>query len=257
MEQLLAWIVLPALAATTALGVGLLVERLVAARTPRGLVLPLGFAASVVLLAVPYSLGLGARWAMVLLVLTTVVGLVVERGADPRGPAGPARSAGGTRRLRRVPRARRAVRRRDVRRLHVPGRHVRALRADRLHHGARHRHRGPRAVELPARHADAAGERISARSALRAGHLAPGARHRRGPRVSAVHRAQHRARGSAGRTAAGGSRDPETARVRRRRRGAGRLPALLVRAPGRDQGDGHDLLHPPGGRTGGGGGQGR
>ena len=80
MEQLLAWIVLPALAVTTALGVGLLVERLVGARAPRGLVLPLGFAASVVLLAVPYSLGLGARWAMVLLVLTTVVGLVVERG---------------------------------------------------------------------------------------------------------------------------------------------------------------------------------
>ena len=176
--------------------------------------------------------------------------------ADTQRPAGPARGAGGTRRLRRVPRAGGPVRRRDVRRLHVPGRHVGALRADRLHHGARHRHRGPRAVELPARHADAAGERIPARPALRAGHVAPGARHRRGPRLSAVHRVQHRARGPAGRAAARGSRDPETARVRGRRRGAGRLPALLVRAPGRDQGDGHDLLHPAGGRAGGGGGQG-
>jgi hypothetical protein len=80
MDQTLAWIALPALAVTTALGSGLLVERLVGARAPRGLVLPLGFAASVALLAVPYSVGLGARWAAALLALTTVVGLVVERG---------------------------------------------------------------------------------------------------------------------------------------------------------------------------------
>ena len=80
MDQILAWIVLPALAVTTALGVGLLVERVVGATAPRGLVLPLGFAASVVVLAFPYSAGLGARWGALLLVVLTVAGLVLERG---------------------------------------------------------------------------------------------------------------------------------------------------------------------------------
>jgi hypothetical protein len=90
MRYLTAWIALPLLVAVASLGVGLLVEQLTRLRLTNGVTLTVGFAASLVALALPYELGLGAPWAAALLVLLAAAGLVLARGrlgaALPDGP---------------------------------------------------------------------------------------------------------------------------------------------------------------------------
>jgi len=77
MDYLVAWLLLPLLVAVTSLGVGLGVSRLSGVRLPAGLTLPLGFAASLVLLSFPFALGLGQAWGGVVLAVATVAGLVL------------------------------------------------------------------------------------------------------------------------------------------------------------------------------------
>jgi hypothetical protein len=90
MHYLIAWIALPLVVAVASLGVGLLVEQLTRLRLPNGVTLTAGFAASLVALAFPYELGLGAPWGATLLALLAAAGLVLARGriraALPDGP---------------------------------------------------------------------------------------------------------------------------------------------------------------------------
>ena len=94
MTTLLAWIWLPAVVVVTALGVGLLVSRIARHPLPRGLVVPVGFAVAIVLVAAGYEVGLTRDAVAPLLVAVALAGLVAGR-ADLRdslrpGPAGAA-----------------------------------------------------------------------------------------------------------------------------------------------------------------------
>src|SRR3954463_12492185 len=88
MEQVVSWLLLPLVLVGISLGVGLLAERLTGVVVRGGLVLPLGFACSLVVVSLPYDLGLGDAWGTTLLVLVAVAGLVLgrarlsRRGAD-------------------------------------------------------------------------------------------------------------------------------------------------------------------------------
>jgi hypothetical protein len=79
MRYLIAWAVLPLLVVVTSWGVGLLVDRLARLRLPNGTVVTVGFAASLVSLAIPYQLGLGDPWGAALLVVLALAGLWLGR----------------------------------------------------------------------------------------------------------------------------------------------------------------------------------
>ena len=79
MDAVASWILLPLALALASWGVGLLVERVLRTELPGGLVLPLGFAGTMVLLSVPYSVGLGASVATPLLALPVAAGFVLGR----------------------------------------------------------------------------------------------------------------------------------------------------------------------------------
>jgi hypothetical protein len=98
MTTALAWIWLPALAVATALGVGLLAERIARFRLPGALVAPVGFAGAIVLVAACYELGATRTVALPLLLVAAAAGLVMGRdGLAERlrpGPAGAAALGG-------------------------------------------------------------------------------------------------------------------------------------------------------------------
>ena len=79
MDAVAAWILLPLAVLVASWGTGLLVERVVSAELDGGLTIPLGFAATMVLLRVPYGLGLPATVATPLLGLVAAAGLVLGR----------------------------------------------------------------------------------------------------------------------------------------------------------------------------------
>ena len=79
MDALASWILLPVAVAVAAWGAGLLVERLLRTELEDGLALPIGFAATMVLLSVPYGLGLSASVATPLLALPVAAGFVLGR----------------------------------------------------------------------------------------------------------------------------------------------------------------------------------
>jgi hypothetical protein len=94
MTTALAWIWLPAVVVVTALGAGLLVARIARHPLPRALVVPVGLAAAIVLVAACYEVGLTRAATLPLLVAVALGGLVAGR-ADLRdslrpGPAGAA-----------------------------------------------------------------------------------------------------------------------------------------------------------------------
>lgn len=91
MTSALSWIWLPLVAVVTALGVGLLAGRVARHALAPGLLVPVGFAAAIVLVAAGYELGLTRTFVLPLLVAVAVAGLWVGRAqlADLRpGPAG-------------------------------------------------------------------------------------------------------------------------------------------------------------------------
>ena len=79
MDELAAWLLTPLVLTLASLGVGLLVERAAATRLEGGLVLPVGFAASMVLLGAPFALGLGAPFGFAVLVIAAVAGALLSR----------------------------------------------------------------------------------------------------------------------------------------------------------------------------------
>ncbi len=79
MDAVASWILLPLALALVSWGVGLLVERVLRTELDGGLVLPLGFAGSMVLLSVPYGVGLGASVATPLLAVPVAAGFVLGR----------------------------------------------------------------------------------------------------------------------------------------------------------------------------------
>jgi hypothetical protein len=76
---LAAWILLPLLVLLSAGGTGLLVERATRWTAPAGLTAPVGLAAVLLVLAVPYGLGFGAEVALAVLVAVTAAGLFLGR----------------------------------------------------------------------------------------------------------------------------------------------------------------------------------
>jgi hypothetical protein len=94
MTPALAWIWLPAVVVVTSLGVGLLVSRVARHALPRGLVVPVGLAAAIVLVAAGYEAGLTRTTVLPMLVAVALAGLLAGR-AELRdsvrpGPAGAA-----------------------------------------------------------------------------------------------------------------------------------------------------------------------
>lgn len=79
--QLEAWLLFPAVLVLTAAGVGLLVERICRVALPGSLVVPLGLCASVVVLMPVYKVGLTAPAGVAVLVVLTVAGFALHRGA--------------------------------------------------------------------------------------------------------------------------------------------------------------------------------
>jgi hypothetical protein len=79
MDALTSWFLVPVVLIVASWGVGLLVERVLRTKLEDGLVLPIGFAASMVLLSVPYGLGLSAPVALALIGAVVVAGLVLQR----------------------------------------------------------------------------------------------------------------------------------------------------------------------------------
>ena len=63
MDAVAAWILLPLVLLLASWGTGLLVERLLGTELEGGLAVPLGFGATMVVLSVPYGLGLPATVA--------------------------------------------------------------------------------------------------------------------------------------------------------------------------------------------------
>lgn len=97
MTTALAWIWLPALVAVMSLGVGLLVGQVARHRLAPALVVPVGFAVAIVLVAAGYELGLTRTVVLPLLVAAAAGGVIVGRaelaGLRP-GPAGAAALGG-------------------------------------------------------------------------------------------------------------------------------------------------------------------
>ena len=79
MDELASWILLPIVVVLASWGTGLLVERVFRTELPDGLVLPLGFAATMVLLSVPYRLGASAAVATPLMMLPIAAGFWLGR----------------------------------------------------------------------------------------------------------------------------------------------------------------------------------
>jgi hypothetical protein len=79
MDEFAAWVLTPLVLALASWGVGLLLERAAATRLEGGLVLPVGFAGSIVLLTLPFTVGLGAPFAFVLLVVAAAAGAFLAR----------------------------------------------------------------------------------------------------------------------------------------------------------------------------------
>jgi hypothetical protein len=79
MDELAGWVLAPLFLALSSWGVGLLLERAAATRLEGGLVLPVGFAGSMVLLTLPFSLGLSAPFACALLVIAAAAGVFLGR----------------------------------------------------------------------------------------------------------------------------------------------------------------------------------
>src|SRR5829696_6570634 len=79
LDEFAAWVLTPLVLALSSWGVGLLLERAAATRLEGGLVLPVGFAGSIVLLTLPFTVGLGAPFAFVLLVIAAAAGGLLAR----------------------------------------------------------------------------------------------------------------------------------------------------------------------------------
>ena len=79
LDEFAAWVLTPLVLALSSWGVGLLLERAAATRLEGGLVLPVGFAGSIVLLTLPFTVGLGAPFAFVLLVIAAAAGAFLAR----------------------------------------------------------------------------------------------------------------------------------------------------------------------------------
>jgi hypothetical protein len=79
MEAFTAWFLVPVVVVVASWGVGLLVERLLRTEFADGLVLPLGFTASMVVLSVPYGLGFSAPVALAVIGAAVAGGLVLQR----------------------------------------------------------------------------------------------------------------------------------------------------------------------------------
>lgn len=79
MEAFASWFLLPVTVVLASWGTGLLVERVLRTEFEDGLTLPVGFAASMVLLSVPYSLGFPAPVALALMGLALAGGLLLGR----------------------------------------------------------------------------------------------------------------------------------------------------------------------------------
>jgi hypothetical protein len=80
MDAIASWFLLPLVLVASSWGVGLLLERLMRSELEDGLVLPVGFAGSLVLLSVPYGLGFPATVALAVAAMTLAAGFVVGRG---------------------------------------------------------------------------------------------------------------------------------------------------------------------------------
>jgi hypothetical protein len=79
MDAIAAWFLLPLVLVASSWGIGLLVERLLRTEFADGLVLPVGFAGSLVLLSLPYGFGLPAPAALAFLALPIAAGFVAGR----------------------------------------------------------------------------------------------------------------------------------------------------------------------------------
>jgi len=79
MDAFASWFLLPLVLVASCWGVGLLVERLVRTELEDGLVLPVGFAGSMVLLSIPYGVGLSAPAALGFLAVPIAAGVVLRR----------------------------------------------------------------------------------------------------------------------------------------------------------------------------------
>jgi hypothetical protein len=80
-DELASWILLPLALVLASWGTGLLVSRAFRTEVPDGLVLPLGFAGTMVLLSIPYRLGAAGPLATALLVLPIAAGFWLGRGS--------------------------------------------------------------------------------------------------------------------------------------------------------------------------------
>jgi hypothetical protein len=80
MDFVLSWIIVPLLVAVLATGVGLLLRRVTGVQPPGGLLLPVGFGGTLLLLSVPYALGFGTAVATPTLMLASAAGFWLERG---------------------------------------------------------------------------------------------------------------------------------------------------------------------------------
>jgi hypothetical protein len=78
-DAVAAWILLPLVLLLASWGTGLLVERLLGTELEGGLAVPLGFGATMVVLSVPYGLGLPATVATPVIAVVAVAGLVLSR----------------------------------------------------------------------------------------------------------------------------------------------------------------------------------